>query len=94
MAAAVLGRMARGRNVQLAADTIAVLAKYNWPGNIRELRNAIEHALAVSAGRTIAPQHLPRDIRRYGLTGAVETEDLTPEAREDLSALYRRWRNE
>ena len=26
------------------------------------------------------------------LTGAVETDDLTPEAREDLSALYRRWR--
>jgi anti-sigma factor RsiW len=28
------------------------------------------------------------------LTGAVEVEELTPEAREDLSALYRRWRNE
>jgi anti-sigma factor RsiW len=27
------------------------------------------------------------------LTGAVETDDLTPEAREDLSALYRRWRS-
>ena len=26
------------------------------------------------------------------LTGAVETDDLTSEAREDLSALYRRWR--
>jgi anti-sigma factor RsiW len=28
------------------------------------------------------------------VTGAVETDDLTPEAREDLSALYRRWRSE
>jgi anti-sigma factor RsiW len=27
------------------------------------------------------------------LTGAVETDDLTSEAREDLSALYRRWRS-
>jgi anti-sigma factor RsiW len=27
------------------------------------------------------------------LTGTVETDDLTPEAREDLSALYRRWRS-
>jgi anti-sigma factor RsiW len=26
------------------------------------------------------------------LAGAVEVDDLTPEAREDLSALYRRWR--
>jgi predicted anti-sigma-YlaC factor YlaD len=28
------------------------------------------------------------------LTGAVESDDLTPEARQDLSALYRRWRAE
>jgi anti-sigma factor RsiW len=27
------------------------------------------------------------------LAGAVEVDDLTPEAREDLSTLYRRWRN-
>ena len=27
------------------------------------------------------------------LTGAVESDDLTPEGREDLSALYRRWRS-
>jgi anti-sigma factor RsiW len=28
------------------------------------------------------------------LTGAVEVDELTPEARQDLSELYRRWRNE
>ena len=28
------------------------------------------------------------------LTGTVEPEDLTPEARADISALYRRWRSE
>ena len=28
------------------------------------------------------------------LTGAIETDDLSPEARQDLSALYRRWRAE
>ncbi len=28
------------------------------------------------------------------LTGAVEPEDLTPEARADISELYRRWRSE
>ena len=28
------------------------------------------------------------------LTGAVEPEDLTPEARADISDLYRRWRSE
>jgi anti-sigma factor RsiW len=28
------------------------------------------------------------------LSGEIEVEDLTPEAKEDLSALYRRWRSE
>jgi hypothetical protein len=28
------------------------------------------------------------------LSGAIETEDLTPEARQDLIELYRRWRSE
>ena len=28
------------------------------------------------------------------LTGAIEPEDLTPEAEADLSELYRRWRSE
>ncbi|RUL85368.1 sigma-54-dependent transcriptional regulator [Tautonia sociabilis] len=30
-----------------------------WPGNIRELRNAVEHAAIVARGRTIQPEHLP-----------------------------------
>jgi transcriptional regulator with GAF, ATPase, and Fis domain len=31
------------------------LCRYNWPGNIRELRNVIEHAMIVSRGRILNP---------------------------------------
>ena len=40
---------------------------YAWPGNIRQLENAIEHAVAMSGGdREIAPAMLPEDIRIPG----------------------------
>ncbi len=35
------------------------LLEYSWPGNIRELENAIEHALAMARGPAITPEELP-----------------------------------
>ena len=43
----------------LAAETIGVLEKRPWHGNIRELRNAIEHAMILARGGSILPEHLP-----------------------------------
>lgn len=39
-----------------------VLADYNWPGNIRELRNAIEYAFNVSTGESITLKDIPEHI--------------------------------
>ena len=38
------------------------LIKYNYPGNIRELENIIEHAFIRCNGNTIFPHHLPDDF--------------------------------
>ena len=35
------------------------MSRYNWPGNIRELRNAIERAVVMGNGKTIMPEDLP-----------------------------------
>jgi len=39
--------------------TLEMLMQYDWPGNIRELGNALEHAITLSSGQTIEPAHLP-----------------------------------
>jgi transcriptional regulator with PAS, ATPase and Fis domain len=42
----------------IAKASLDVLEAYNWPGNIRELRNVIERAVLICSGDIIEPQHL------------------------------------
>lgn len=44
---------------RLDADAERLLVSYAWPGNIRELRNAIERAVLLADGDTITPASLP-----------------------------------
>ncbi len=43
----------------LAAETISALKNRPWYGNVRELCNALEHAMILARGGTILPEHLP-----------------------------------
>ena len=49
------------------AEALNVLAKYDWPGNVRQLRNFIERAVMASGGRAVRVNDLPPE-----LTGAHE----------------------
>lgn len=50
-------------DVQLSAETLDLLARYWWPGNVRQLRNEIQRAVALSApGSLITPEHLSADL--------------------------------
>jgi DNA-binding NtrC family response regulator len=42
---------------------LRMLAGYRWPGNVRELENAVERAVAVSAGPLIEVRDLPGDLQ-------------------------------
>jgi DNA-binding NtrC family response regulator len=46
----------------LTPDAIAALQTHDWPGNIRELANAIERATILSGGGPIYPEHLPTQV--------------------------------
>jgi len=41
-----------------------VLARHSWPGNIRELENALGHACMMALGETIDVEDLPLTVRR------------------------------
>jgi two-component system response regulator HydG len=43
----------------VSPQVLAILMRYQWPGNIRELANVIERAMVVAKGSVILPEHLP-----------------------------------
>jgi sigma-54 dependent transcriptional regulator, acetoin dehydrogenase operon transcriptional activator AcoR len=47
----------------LSHDTLAIFMNHDWPGNIRELENAIEHAFILCPSGLIQPRHLPEHLR-------------------------------
>ncbi|MEQ9071917.1 MAG: helix-turn-helix domain-containing protein [Gimesia chilikensis] len=51
-----------GRELQYAPDTLESLREYSWPGNIRELKNVIERAVALTRGETIEKTELPESL--------------------------------
>jgi DNA-binding NtrC family response regulator len=56
-----------------------VLARHSWPGNIRELENALGHASMMAMGETIDVEDLPQTIRRG------ESHKMAAEASADAS---------
>jgi DNA-binding NtrC family response regulator len=53
-------RLGMGR---FSAEAMATLRGHDFPGNVRELKNAVEHAAIMAAGEEIRTQHLPRAVR-------------------------------
>jgi len=78
-----------GRKIQGIADRVLeTLEGYNWPGNVREFSNAIEHAFVHCKGVLIQPSDLPESILRQSqpnkLRAAPQTQKVLEDAERDL----------
>ena len=67
----------------LAGDVLHELRARAWTGNVRELRNAIEHAAIVARGQPIRPEHLP--------VGAAKLDVATPSQALEIQGLLAAW---
>ena len=56
----------------VAPEALKGLEAYPWPGNIRELRNAVERAMLLTEEDTLLPEHFPVLAPRTQLTQGVE----------------------
>jgi DNA-binding NtrC family response regulator len=56
-----------------------VLEGHHWPGNLRELRNAVEHALTECECGTINLEHLPARLKPAGTEGESSAQRDTPQ---------------
>jgi DNA-binding NtrC family response regulator len=48
--------------VSIEGSALARMIHYDWPGNARELKNAVERAALLSGGETITLEHLPMEV--------------------------------
>jgi DNA-binding NtrC family response regulator len=53
------------KHLVFTREVLDFLSGHPWPGNVRQLKNAVEHAVVMSPGPRITLHHLPDDIRGY-----------------------------
>lgn len=70
--------------VGVAPEAMTVLKKYNWPGNIRELENIIEHAFILEEGHLLTITSLPESIL---LATGTELSAAQMQARSEMQEL-------
>ena len=57
---------ARKQIRSISERSLDALRSYDWPGNVRQLENCIEHAVALCNDFEIDVRHLPRDVLGSG----------------------------
>jgi two-component system response regulator PilR (NtrC family) len=67
-------------------ETMKLLVQYDWPGNIRELENVMERAVALELSPAILPESLPAGIRGESPRSVAAPVEGLPEAGFDLEA--------
>ncbi|MGE4056593.1 MAG: sigma-54 interaction domain-containing protein, partial [Vicinamibacterales bacterium] len=61
-------------DIQLSSSALDLITQYWWPGNVRQLRNEIQRAVALSPpGGTIESTHLSPELSTTSLAGASGT---------------------
>jgi len=71
-----------GEKISVSPQVMQIFQNYEWPGNIRELQNVIEHAYIVREGPQIEAWHLPAYLQHDGLTKPIPAEEFVSEAAE------------
>jgi DNA-binding NtrC family response regulator len=78
------------KDLQCTEEAMGKMLDYPWPGNIRELANAVEHAMILAKGDTVTTECLPRHVREHVTrngTAMTEEQILDVQREEILSAI-------
>jgi PAS domain S-box-containing protein len=65
-------RMHDRRVTGLSPEAFSLLMNHDFPGNVRELQNILEHAFVLCHGATIEPRHLPPNLRQQAPYGGSD----------------------
>ncbi len=84
----------RGRRVEgLTDEAMEVLVAYEWPGNVRQLQNAVERMVVLKARGRLELEDLPRRIRRSAPDIPAKVGPVLPDDGLDLRDAVERFEN-
>ena len=84
--AALMGR----ESAEISPEALALLEAYSFPGNVRELENIIERAVAIGAGPVVRETELPDDLRNLTIRVFRRRDGRIPSL-EEQERDYIRW---
>ncbi len=75
----------RGKDISgVSPEAMGILIKHDYPGNVRELENIIEHAFVLCPGGTIQVKHLPEELQPRLTSARKDTKGLVHEYEREL----------
>ena len=84
----LLVRHILGTTWEIEPEAIEALERYSWPGNVRQLINALERAKILCDSETIGLKDLPREVLSPADSQPVGNDEITA-ATDDLAAIQR-----
>ena len=89
----MLSRLApAGTPPRIGQETMRLLERYTFPGNLLELAHALTHAFVLATSGSIEPQHLPLSIRKAAVDAGVSL--ASPAELEALDVVAKRFERE
>lgn len=72
----------------IAAEALSLLLAHDWPGNIRELENAIERAFILCGDGQIGIAHLPRELTSHSVVEGTDSDMRSAHDALDAQAIH------
>jgi sigma-54 dependent transcriptional regulator, acetoin dehydrogenase operon transcriptional activator AcoR len=81
------------KNIKLSKELLDVFCQRNWKGNVRELLNSLEYALAINEGEELKVQDLPFDFKKDFSYAETKNSHIDKELEEILYEIYNSQKN-
>ncbi|GLB60249.1 sigma-54 interaction domain-containing protein [Cytobacillus sp. NCCP-133] len=65
-------------DARINREAMNILQQYDWPGNIRELKNTIHYAISMCEGNEVRNEHLPDTIKKRFIPAGKKAKPFQP----------------
>ncbi len=75
--------------IQLTEDSVSILKQYNWPGNIRQLRNFVAQLSVIETERIISAEKIRAQLPNISTSGIIKYKDKNKADLSEREILYK-----